>query len=148
MDRTWVVVCDSSRARILSYGTKAEPWEQVEEIDNPAGRARGGDLVTDRPGRVRQSGTGAKAGIAPHTDPTHVERHRFAARLAELLQHGFDLRNFSSLVLVAPPALLGDLRKELSDPVRRCVSTEIGKDYAGLVLRDLHPVLAPQIDGE
>ena len=148
MDRTWVVVCDSSRARILSYAKKADPWDQVEEIDNPAGRARRNDLVTDRPGRVRQSGTGAKAGLEPHTDPTDVERHRFAARLGEMLQHGFDLRDYSALVLVAPPALLGELRKELSDPVRRIVTTEIGKDYAGLSLRELHPVLVPQIKGD
>ncbi|MBW2282551.1 MAG: host attachment protein [Deltaproteobacteria bacterium] len=127
---------DASRARIFEYA-RNKPWELVEEIDHPAGRARAHDLVVDRAGTVRQSGTGTRAAMAPHTDASDVEQRRFARQLGELLQRGFNEHRYHALVVAAPPRFLGFLRKELSDPVQRTVRETVDKDLTHLDMREL-----------
>jgi len=145
MKTTWILVADASRARVISLQEKDKDWTVVEEIDNPAGRARTNELVVDKPGRVRQSGTGSQRTMDPHTDPDDVEEEKFAHRLAGIVEKGFDTNRFGRLALVAPPRFLGLLRKELGDPVRGSVVAEIKKDLTQLNLRDLRPRLADEI---
>ena len=134
MVNTWMLVCDAGRARIFSFEAADGDWKTVEEIENERGRARTSEIVTDRVGRVRQSGTGVKPGMEATTD-----------RLGAQLQKGFDRNRFDRLVLVAPPRFLGKLRKELSDPVSRSIAKSIDKDYSQLKEHELRDVLQPQL---
>jgi protein required for attachment to host cells len=145
MLNTWMLVCDAGRARIFSFEAADGDWETIEEIDNERGRARTSEIVTDRVGRVRQSGTGVKPGMEATTDPADTEETKFVHRLGQHLQHGFDRNRFGRLVLVAPPRFLGKLRKELSDPVSRSIAKSIDKDYSQLKEHELRDVLQPQL---
>jgi len=40
MKATWILVCDASRARVFAFEKSEQPWAVVEDITNPAGRAR------------------------------------------------------------------------------------------------------------
>ena len=51
MTTTWILVGDASRARIFAFDKEDGPWVLVEQIENPLGRARTSELVTDRAGR-------------------------------------------------------------------------------------------------
>ena len=77
---TWIAVCDAGRACVYAATRASEPWHLVNEIDNPAGRARVGALVSGGAGRVLQSWTGVQASMTPSTDPRALEERRFAAR--------------------------------------------------------------------
>ena len=135
---TWLLVCDASRARLFSFDPKKDALSAVDRIDNPAGRARTHEIVSDKPGQVRQSGRkGQLAAMAAPTDPADVEMQRFARRLGKLLEKGFDDHRFGRLVLVAPPRFLGLLRDELSAPVARCVHETVDKSLVTLEERDL-----------
>lgn len=145
MENTWMLVCDAGRARIFSFENRDDDWQTVEEIENERGRARTSEIVTDRVGRVRQSGTGVKPGMEATTDPADTEETKFVHQLGRHLQRGFDGNLFGRLVLVAPPRFLGKLRKELSDPVTRSVAKSIDKDYSQLKEHELRDVLQPQL---
>jgi len=131
MTTSWLLVADSSRARIFSYAEKQDDWKLEEELDNPAARAHTSDLVTDQQGRGRQSGAGGYAPAKSNEVDAHAQEEvKFARRLAERLTSGFDQRSYAKLGLVAPPHFLGLLRKNLADHVGRTLFLELDKDYA------------------
>ena len=132
MERTWILVCDAARARIFDVDPNEGSWSVVEEIDNPDGRLRAHELVSDGQGSVRQSGTGASPKMEAHTDPAEVEEDRFARELTHKVQHAFDTNKFSELMVVAPPKFLGRLRHHFGAPLTRAVSGSLAKDYTAL----------------
>jgi protein required for attachment to host cells len=139
MARTWIVVCDGSRARFFMARADTEEWVKFEEFEHPASRVRDQDLVTDRPGRQQQSqGRVLKSGMTPRTDPHDVEELRFAHYISQTLDSAHALDAFDRLILVAPPAFLGLLRRELSSRVRRSIHATLDKDYSQLDADQLH----------
>ena len=150
MTGTWVLVCDAGGARIFTAKKRREggfQWDLVQELDNPLGRARTSDLVSDQQGRVRQSGSGTAPFIKAHHDAAEVEEDRFALELTRLLQHAFDTHVFDQLVIAAPPRFLGALRNHLREPVARTVLASLDKDYTHLEGRDLEERLEAAILG-
>lgn len=144
MATTWILVGDASRARIFSLEKDDGPWALVEQIENPLGRARTSELVSDRAGRQRQTGPSLEV----QTDPAEHESHRFAEKLAHALQKGYDERRFARLVLAAPPRFLGYLREVMKEPVLRQVVASLDKDYTQLDERELKRLLAPHVPAE
>lgn len=132
MDTTWILVCDAARARIFDVNLDEDTWTLVEAIDNPDGRLRAHELVSDGQGSVRQSGTGASPKMEAHTDPAEVEEDRFARELTHRMQQGFDAHRFKELMVVAPPKFLGRLRHHFGAPLQRAVSGSLAKDYTSL----------------
>ncbi len=156
---TWVLVGDSSRARIFVVGDDKE-LKLVQEFDHPESRAMAHDLTSDRPGRTQQSGSpghgnggpsnggptkGSRSGMAPHTDPKAVEAEHFAHSLATVLDKGLSSNTTAHLLLVAPPHFLGLLREALPDSVKKRVSASLDKDFTHLGVRDLTTRLADSL---
>lgn len=135
--RTWIVVCDASRARFFMAREDTEHWIKFEEFEHPASRVRGMDLVTDRPGRQMQSQGFNKGAEEPRTDAREVEELRFAHYIGETLDSAHAQNAFDRLVIVAPPVFLGILRRELSDRVKRSIYATLDKDYTSLADREL-----------
>lgn len=97
---------------------------------------------------------GAKGRTRHARTPRPSLRRRLKADLAhavaERLNEACQQDRFDDLIVIAPPAWLGDLRGGLSDPARALVRLEIGRDYAVLDLpaltRKLRTLL-PDPDG-
>jgi protein required for attachment to host cells len=51
MATKWVVVAESSRARIFAFLQAGLAMEELEGLTHPASRAHERDLISDRPGR-------------------------------------------------------------------------------------------------
>jgi protein required for attachment to host cells len=133
MKRSWLVVADSSRARIFSYTDKHGTWDLEDEIDHPAARAPTSELVTDRQGRTRQSGHASYAPAMSNEVDAHAQEEvKFARGLADRLTHGFDDHVYARLGVVAPPHFLGVLRKNLAERVAGKLFLELDKDYTAV----------------
>lgn len=138
MDRTWIVVCDASRCRFFMKRTGTHEWVKFEEFDHPAGRAKGIDLVSDRPGRSMESESpGTRAGTEPRLSPHQVEVKRFARYISDTLENAYHQNAFEKLVLVAPPNFLGELKGTLPDKLHRAIYATLDKDYSQLDQRDI-----------
>ncbi len=129
--RTWIVLADAATARLYEQGGPHGKWALVSELQHPESRARDSDLVTDRPGRVKQS-KGYRSAMEPRTHPHKVEVKKFARQLAKALEDGLLKNAYDRLILVAPPAFVGLLRGELSDRVRGRIAALVEKDYLHL----------------
>ncbi|MGE5147149.1 MAG: host attachment protein [Candidatus Eiseniibacteriota bacterium] len=139
--RTWILIADGARARILQsegWGTGLTPVPgQAREIANPPTR----DQVSDRPGHVQESANSARHAIAPRTDWHRYEKHLFAGALADIVNRASLDKAFDRLVLVAPPHTLGDLRQALDKQARKRVAAELDKDLTHLSLDELQAQL-------
>ena len=131
-----VLVADGRKMLFLrNQGDAANPELVVEtarEQDNPSN----GDQTTDRPGRT-QSSVGAGRSGYEETDFHQLEEDRFAADAANLLKRRALTNDFETLVIVAPPKTLGELRKHYHKTVSDRLKTEIDKDLTGHPIADI-----------
>jgi protein required for attachment to host cells len=135
----WALVADAQHARILEREAPAGAWrERLEdriEITDPRSHEQG----SDRPGRSHESASSARHAIEPRTDPHREAKRAFAIRLARHLEASE--ASYARLLLVAPPAFLGDLREALGDAARRKLQGTLDKDLTALKLAELGPRL-------
>ena len=158
-----VLVADGRKLLFLRNEGDAEypnlQVEHAEERANPATR----DQATDAAGRASstQSGAGAPnaaqggsghaqgggAQFAPsrgsfeQTDFHQLEEDRFAADAAEMLRKRALSNDFESLIVIAPPRTLGELRKHYHKEVSARLSGELDKDFTGHPIPDIEKAL-------
>jgi protein required for attachment to host cells len=131
----WALLADAGHARILARRLPAGPWPELpgEALEKPTPPSRA--LGTERPGRVHESATSARHAIEPRTDPHRAARRDFARQLTERLED--EAHRFAALVLVAPPAFLGELRAELGPAAGRKLAGSLDRDLVKLPLADI-----------
>ena len=116
MSKTWVLVGDGSHARLFNVVEVALPWTLVRTIDRAHSRE-----ATQRPDAHEDRG-----------------EHDFARLLVAQLETARQEGAFDSLVLVATPKFLGQLRGELSAPLAACVTKSVNHDYTKLSESEIH----------
>lgn len=126
--RTWVLIADGSRARILEQVGKGARLSEVEgsriEIHIPPSR----DIVSDKQGSTMVSGGAVRHAYTPQTDPHREAKRHFLERVAEHLKGRLDAGAFDELIVVAPPQALGDLRAAFDPHLADRVVHEVAKD--------------------
>lgn len=103
--------------------------EWILEQDNPATREQG----TDRPGRSIAS-LGFARSAMEEADWHHIAKERFANEIAKALYRHAHANLFEKLVIIAPPKILGKLRKAFHPEVIDRIAAEIPKELTS------HPV--------
>jgi protein required for attachment to host cells len=130
-DDTWVLVADASRADIYTRHKRHGPLEAVQCLTEPLARSKEGDLVADEPGRTFDSaGQGRHAMEPDHTEKEHL-RTVFAQRICHVLESGRKADRYKRLVIVAAPAMLGELRHHLDQATGKLVAEEFDKEMTG-----------------
>jgi protein required for attachment to host cells len=136
----WIIVADGQRALFLhNDGDEVYPnfrTAKVLEDDNPPTREQG----TDRPGRWSDTPDAHRSAFA-ETDWHQLEEERFLGRIADLLKEGVNKGEYDKIVLVAPPAALGTLRKALDKQVAGHVIAEVNKDLTNQPIPDIEKAL-------
>lgn len=127
MEHTWIVVADSSRARILSARSRIKPPNDIEELSHPEGRMKAHELTTDRPGSTNESHGDGRHGMEPPDLHLH-HQEVFAKEIAEYLEKGRTSGKFAQLAIVAPPAFLGVLRQKLDGQLSKLISHTVQKN--------------------
>ncbi|HFD78794.1 MAG TPA: host attachment protein [Gammaproteobacteria bacterium] len=131
MSRIWILVAESSRAKLYKADNRKAPLTEVEALVHPAGRLHEGDLVSDRPGS--DPGTPGGQGQGRHVVDNKISAKQaedidFARYLARHLDQGRIDGAYDELVLIAPPAFLGLLRNSINKEVMERVSEQIDKN--------------------
>lgn len=126
--RTWILIADGANARILEaigkgHGLHEVPGTEIR-LHNPPSHLLG----KSKPGRVHESVGETRHAVEAKHDPHQALETQFAGHLAEELQKFVEADAFDRLVIVAPPVMLGDLRKFLANDVTAKIIAEINKD--------------------
>ena len=125
--RTWILVADGGKARILENLGPGKGVHQVAGLEETVTLPPNRDLLDDRPGRGFES-----AGPTRHayetSDPHRELKRAFARHLVDQLSAMHTKKLFDRLVLVAPPPMLGDLRAMINPPLSAIVVGELARD--------------------
>ncbi|MCB1341724.1 MAG: host attachment protein [Pseudooceanicola sp.] len=142
---TWIVVTDSEKALFLRNLTDhANPNFEVvakDEQENPPSREQG----ANRPGRMNDKGPGQKSAY-DDTDWHQLAKERFAADLSDRLYKRAHRGDFSHLVLVASPQVLGNLRGALHKEVADRIVAEVPKTLTNHPLDQIEKLVKHELD--
>lgn len=126
---TYVLVADGARARIYVNEGPGRGLQAVSGATHKADlHSHSRDVKSDKPGRAIDAGTGQRSAMEPHQDWHRFEKHKFAREMAKVIDSAAANKAFDRLILVAPPATLGDLRTALGEQTLKLVSGELAKD--------------------
>jgi protein required for attachment to host cells len=136
----WIMVADHSKAILLeNKGTPVAPLLEVKKVleasENPPTRDQG----TDGPGTVY---AGSHRSHVEQTDWHAVAGRRFLEHAAEAVEAARTLNEFKSIVLVAPPKALAELRSLVSASVKTSIVGELDKDLVHMPVAKIAEHLA------
>jgi protein required for attachment to host cells len=136
----WVVVADGEKALFLENrgDTQYPDLQVVQEMEqeNPATREQG----SDRPGRY-SDGPSVHRSAVEDTDWHRLGKERFADEVAERLYKLAHRGAFKEMVLIAPPQVLGDMRRKLHKEVAEKITAEIPKTLTNHTIVDIENLL-------
>ena len=136
---SFVVVADGKKMLFFrNEGDAAFPKLQVERKRETTD-AKDRDQKTDAPGRA--FGVGAGRSAYEEVDFHQLEEDRFAADTAEMLKKRALKNEFESLIIVAPPRTLGELRKHYHKEVEKRLAGEVPKDLTGHPVAEIERIL-------
>lgn len=125
-NRVWILVAHESGARIFLREKPGSSLELLEQIEHPIGRAKNGQLQSDRAGREEGWGSSAQHyGMSQQVSATEKNALDFARELSSRLDQGLDQSRFDYLILVAGAKLLGLIQGVLSPrTAKKVIATE------------------------
>jgi protein required for attachment to host cells len=135
--KTWVLIADGARARILERDGPGHALQAIERLVFHGDHSATHDLVSDQQGRSFSSHGPGRSAIEPHSDPHRELKATFARALADVLARELAQHAFDRLIVVAAPVTLGDLRAAFSDPVSKMIVGEVAKDLTKLPNADV-----------
>jgi protein required for attachment to host cells len=134
MPTRWIVVADSSRARIFANSNDDGLIEQIAEFGNPSGRSNDSELASYTPGE------GARPGPRTATQEDSAADHAvklFSKNVAQYLDKARAERRYDRLYLIAAAGFLGSLREDLTPEVQKLVANELDKNISWFNERDI-----------
>jgi protein required for attachment to host cells len=138
----WVLVGDGRHALFLyNHGDPDLIDLRVVEArveENPPTHEQG----SDAPGRLFSSRNGARSAIEPKVDWHEHEKEHFAREIAERINKAAANGEMKEIVIIAPPRVLGEIRKELSPQAAAKVKGELDRDLARHPLPEIEKALA------
>jgi protein required for attachment to host cells len=147
MENTWVLVADSSRARLFVAASHTSPLTEFEAITHAESKQHEQKITSDLPGH--QAGSdGRHHSVGSETDPKKYEAMQFARQLAKHLEDARIKHIFTQLVIVAAPAFLGQLREQLSPEVTKLVTLEVDKNLSQHSAEDIRQHLPERLPGK
>jgi protein required for attachment to host cells len=132
MKRTWVVVADSSRAKIFQVDGLRGPLMEVESLVHPEARVHDRELSTDLPGRAFDSAGQGRHGMESMTTPKESAALAFAREVCLRVKAARVNGEAESFVIAAAPGFLGLLRNALDAATKAHVALEIDKNLVRL----------------
>lgn len=128
MGTLWILIANSSYAKLFEVKGHGRHIKEIQHIENPEGRMKSGDLLSDRPGRTFDRMGAGRHALGTEVDPHAHELQVFAGKLAHLLYEANVNHSYDELGIVAPPQFLGVLNQSLDEGVRKSVFKEVNKD--------------------
>ena len=140
---SFIVVADGKKSLFFRNEGDGEFPNLIVERKDVHENPRDGEQKSDAAGSAPSS-MGTVRSAMSETDFHQLEEDRFAAETAELLKQRALRNDFDSLIVVAPPKTLGELRKHYHKEVERRITGEIAKDLTGHPVGEIERILIAQ----
>lgn len=135
--RTWYLVMNSNRARILRDLPGAREPIPVE-ITMQGRRRHMAEIVEDRPARsFASSGGGRRSAVEPGSDPLLEDARNFLREVQDFLAEQSRARAFDGLVVIAPADTMGLWRSHVPEELQGRVTQEFIRNLIPFSAREL-----------
>ena len=138
-----VLVADGRKMLFLRNHGDANQIDLRTETHDERADAKTSDMGTDGPGTQAQSGGYGRPAV-DQTDYHQQAEDRWARDAAGELNRRVLAHDFESLAIIAPPRLLGELRKHLHKEVARRVVCTINKEMSGRPTPDIEALIVSE----
>lgn len=125
----WLLIANSVRAEI--YTIEKQTPSLLTTIENPEGRLKSRDLISDKPGSY-ETNHQAHGQFSYSHDPHKEEHLHFAKKIADFLDHEKKEKKYEELILCAEAGFQGLINEQLSEHVKFSLLRTIEKDYIPL----------------
>lgn len=144
MKLTWLVVADSSKARIFLTDSRTGPIKEIESIVHTEARLHEHDMTSDLSGRSKGNGSGGNV-YQKKVSPKDQENISFAKSIANELDDARKKEKFKQIILVSPPDFLGNLRNSLNAQTQKLVFFELAKNFSQLKAEEINEHLSESL---
>lgn len=124
MKKKWIVVAESSRARIFSVESRTTPLREIEDIVNTS--PHHGEQLNGH--SQEGNGQGGRHPMEPRIEPKKLETIHFAHDVSERLENARRVGDYNDLVLISSPGFLGMLKQNLGSVTQKHISQTINKN--------------------
>lgn len=144
--RTWYVITDGGRARIVQKRDALDAFDTHREFVSADIHRHTHELGMERPGRTHESASSAHHALQPREDLHRADKRNFVYEVARALNEANARDEFDRLILVAPAHALGELHHALDAPTQRKIAAQLQKDLTNVPNADLAKHLSDLID--
>jgi len=142
MSQTWVVVAESSRAKIFELDQEDRSLTELVGFAHTPSRAHANQLNTDMPGHSRHGKSSHQLG---QEGRKHQQSAQFARTIGDHLESARHKHQFNKLIVMSPPAFLGELRKTMTHETNKSVISEVDKNLVRHNIDDIQAHIPRQI---
>ncbi len=128
MKPAWILIADSSRARIFTAENSASELVEIENLNHSESRLEEQVLTEDLPGRSKGSQEMGGHLLKTEVSPKEQENQSFAKRVTHHLCHELNLNKFENLFVIASPSFLGELRRSCSGQLKKHIAFSLNKN--------------------
>ncbi len=136
----WVLIGDGKKALLLHNEGDAELLNlrrlSVRVQESPSTVEQG----SDKPGRSFSSSSQGRSSYEG-TDWHEMDEIHFASEIAAEINRAAHAHEFKRLIVVAPPKVLGELRREFSGETQKKIGAEINKDLTKHSIPEIEKLL-------
>ena len=137
-----VLVADGKKMLFLRNHGDEELIDLRTEAHDEREDRKDREMKTDAPGAIGQSAGYSGRVAYDETDFHQLDEDRWAKDAAERLRKRALDNDFEVLAIIAPPKLLGVLRKELHKEVERRIVLTLNKEMTDRPIPDIEELLA------
>lgn len=135
----WVLIANGGHAKILPTEkstdlAKNQSKPLIFEFDHK----RLGEIMSDKPGRSFASDGSRRSSMEYSSEPEKEQEKQFAITLLEELDRRLKAQEFARLTIIAEPRMLGTLRNQMSETLKRVVVKELARDWTKLSCKDIN----------
>jgi protein required for attachment to host cells len=135
--RTWYVITDGGRARIVQKRDEQGAFDTHREFVSANIHRHTHELGVGRPGRTHESANSARHAQQPRQDLHEADKRNFVHEVARALNEANARDELDRLIVVAPAHALGALSHALDAPTRLKIAAQLQKDLTNVPDADL-----------
>ena len=129
MRSTMIVVADTTIARFFTADSADSPLHEIETMVHPESRLHDREITSDLPGKGKGGNKSGGHAYQGETDPKKHEVTLFAKQVAIYLDDARKANKMASLLVVATPGFLGEMRMHLSSDTSKKIVFELDKRF-------------------
>lgn len=127
MHALWVIIANAGFAKIYEVTGCGREIHEIHHLDNAIGHENHAIHFSDRPGRTHNRFGAGRHALQDQNIHAN-EQHIFIESIEKILKEGKEAKKYDQLAVVAPPAFLGELNKQLCGEIKKLINKEVPKD--------------------